>query len=86
MLDQENYANGQKVHEVVKSKLTCFFKTGKVKAEGRLENILMEGVWNFYRERGQLWQVGNFKNGTWVRYDKNEQVAYQETFVDDKIV
>jgi len=40
----------------------------------------------FYRETGQLWQVGNFKDGQkhgpWVRYDKKEKLAYQETFTN----
>ncbi len=40
------YANGQKVQELVGNKLTYFFKNGKVKAEGTLENELMEGEWN----------------------------------------
>ena len=50
----------------------------------------MQGEWKFYRETGQLWQVGNFekgkKNGCWVRYDKNNQLEYNETFVNDKKV
>ena len=44
----------------------------------------MEGKWIFYRETGQLWQVGNFKggqkHGPWVRYDKNDALEYQEIF------
>jgi antitoxin component YwqK of YwqJK toxin-antitoxin module len=50
----------------------------------------MEGEWKFYRETGQLWQVGNFKNnmknGKWLRYDKNNKLEYQEIFRDNKIV
>ncbi|MEP6846726.1 MAG: hypothetical protein ABI861_12005 [Panacibacter sp.] len=61
-----------------------------MKAEGLLINDKMEGEWKFYRETGQLWQVGNFKNdmknGTWLRYDKNDKLEYQETFKDNKIV
>jgi antitoxin component YwqK of YwqJK toxin-antitoxin module len=44
----------------------------------------MEGEWTFYRETGQLWQVGNFKggqkHGPWVRYGKNDALEYQEIF------
>jgi antitoxin component YwqK of YwqJK toxin-antitoxin module len=50
----------------------------------------MEGEWIFYRETGQLWQIGNFKNskkhGHWIRYDRNNQIEYNETFIDNKIV
>lgn len=48
----------------------------------------MEGEWKFYRETGQLWVVGNFKagkkNGRWVRYDRNDKLESDESFVDDK--
>lgn len=68
--------------------MTYFFKNGKVKAEGLFISEIMEGVWEFYRETGQLWQVGNFnhgmKNGSWVRYDTNGKVEYQETFENIK--
>ena len=41
-------------------------------------NGQMEGKWIFYRETGQLWQLGNFKNhkknGSWIRYDKNGKI------------
>lgn len=50
----------------------------------------MEGEWKFYRATGQLWQIGNFKNsiknGTFMRYDKNDQLEYQENFEDNKMV
>jgi antitoxin component YwqK of YwqJK toxin-antitoxin module len=44
----------------------------------------MEEEWIFYRETGQLWQVGNFKggqkHGPWVRYNKQDALEYQEVF------
>ena len=90
MLDKKNYANDQKINELIGNKLTYFFKNGKVKAVGTFENDQMQGEWKFYRETGQLWQVGNFKNnkknGTWIRYNKKDQLEYQETFKDDKII
>ncbi|MDR0661511.1 MAG: hypothetical protein LBG19_12160 [Prevotellaceae bacterium] len=50
----------------------------------------MEGEWIFYRKTGQLWQISNFKDGKKhdlrSRYDKRDQVEYQETFFEDKIV
>ena len=50
----------------------------------------MEGEWIFYRETGQLWQVGNFKrgkiDGPWVRYDKKNNVEYKEYFENGVIV
>lgn len=90
ILDKKNYANGQRSQELNGDKMTYFFKNGKVKAEGLFINDLMEGEWKFYRETGQLWQVGNFKggrkNGPWLRYDKQDQPEYQETFENDKVI
>ena len=90
MLDKKNYSNGQKVQELKGNRLTYFFKNGKVKVEGFFENNLMEDKWISYRETGQLWQVGNFKrgkkNGSWVRYDKNDSVEYKEYFENGVIV
>jgi antitoxin component YwqK of YwqJK toxin-antitoxin module len=61
-----------------------------MKATGLFVDNKMEGEWKFYRETGQLWQIGNFKdgkkNGPWVRYDKNDQLEYQETFENDKFI
>jgi len=90
MLEKKNYSNGQKVFEIVGDRLTYFYKNGILKAEGLYINDLMEGEWKFYRETGQLWQIGNFKNskknGSWIRWDKNNQVEYQEDFEADKKV
>lgn len=89
MMKNKEYINGQKTHEQIGEKLTYFYKDGKVKAEGVSINDLMQGEWKFYRESGQLWQVGNFKNnqkhGKWVRYDKQGHLEYDETFQDGKI-
>jgi antitoxin component YwqK of YwqJK toxin-antitoxin module len=90
MLKNQEYANGQTTYELVGNKMTYFFKNGNIKAEGILENSQMEGEWRFYRETGQLWQVGNFinnmKHGTWIRYDKDGKLEYSETFNNNKIV
>lgn len=90
MMNKKQYVNGQKTFEQVVDKLTYFFKDGKIKAEGISIKGLMQGEWKFYRENGQLWQVGNFKNdmknGTWLRYDKNDKLEYEETFKDNKIL
>ena len=47
MLENKNYANGQKVYELNSDKLTYFFKTGKIKATGPYINGKMEGEWLF---------------------------------------
>ena len=90
MLKNKEYANGQKTYELVGNKMTYFFKNRKIKAEGILENDQMQGEWRFYRETGQLWQVGNFinnkKDGTWIRYDKDGKLEYSETFNNNKVV
>lgn len=90
MLEHKEYANGQRVFELIGNQLTYFFKSGQVKAVGRYEDGQMEGEWRFYRETGQLWQVGHFaggkKNGTWSRYDRNDRLEYLETFENDRKV
>ncbi|WP_048919746.1 toxin-antitoxin system YwqK family antitoxin [Rufibacter radiotolerans] len=90
MLAKKNYANGQKVHEQTEDTLTYFFKNGKVKATGPFTDNQMQGEWTFYRETGQLWQVGHFKDnqkhGSFVRYDRNDQVEYQEDFDNGKLL
>lgn len=84
MMKKKQYANGQPTYEQTGDTLTYFFKDGKVKAQGASINGMMEGEWKFYRESGQLWQVGNFRNdqkhGPWIRYDKNGQLEYDEQF------
>ena len=89
-MENKTYKNGQIVSEQKGNQLTYFYKNAKVKAKGIFENNLMQGEWIFYRETGQLWQVGNFKNsikhGHFIRYDRNDKVEYDENFVDGKIV
>jgi len=89
MMKNKAYSNGQKTFEQVGKELTYFFKNGKTKAEGVSINEIMEGEWKFYRETGQLWQVGNFKegqkHGPWIRYDKKGKIEYQETFINGNL-
>ncbi len=90
MLNKKHYANGQKVYELTDTTLTFFYKNGNLKATGPFKNELIEGDWIFYRESGQLWQTGSFehnqKHGRFVRYDKNDEVEYDQTFVKGKLV
>jgi antitoxin component YwqK of YwqJK toxin-antitoxin module len=89
-MKHNEFVNGQKMVEQKGDQLTYFFKNGKVKADGISKLGMMEGEWMFYRETGQLWQVGNFKNGqkhgSWVRYDKTNNVEYEESFFEGKMV
>ena len=90
MMKNKEYSNGQKTFEQTGDRLTYFFKNGKIKAEGFFINEIMEGEWKFYRETGQLWQVGNFnagqKHGSWLRYDKMDRLEYKESFLNGKLV
>ena len=90
MMKNNTYSNGQKTFEQVGEELTYFFKNGKIKAEGISINGIMEGEWKFYRETGQLWQVGNFKegqkHGSWIRYDKKGKLEYEETFTNGNLM
>jgi antitoxin component YwqK of YwqJK toxin-antitoxin module len=89
MMKNKHYVNGQKTYEQVGDKLTHFFKNGKIKAKGVSTTEIMEGEWKFYRETGQLWQVGNFKegqkHGSWIRYDKKGKLEYEEQFINGKL-
>lgn len=89
MLEKKFYANGQKIYDLDGDRLTFYYKNGTVKAEGPYPKA-MEGEWRFYRETGQLWQIGNFKNdqkhGLFIRYDRNDKIEYQENFENGKII
>ena len=89
-LGKDTYVNGQKIYVIEGNILTFFLKDGKVKAQGLFENGMMQGEWRFYRATGQLWEIGHFKDdkkdGSWIRYDKNDQVEYNEVFKDGKIL
>jgi len=89
-MENAAYKNRQIISEQKGNLLTYYYKNGKVKATGIFENNLMQGEWIFYRETGQLWQVGNFKDsikhGHFVRYDRNDKVEYDEHFADGKKV
>jgi uncharacterized protein YdhG (YjbR/CyaY superfamily) len=89
MQEKTHYQNGQKIYESNGNRLTYFYKSGKIKAEGIYENEMMQGEWKFYDEAGALIQTGHFKDhkkeGLWERYEKG-RLTYRETFVDNKIV
>ena len=84
MMKNKIYSNGQKTFEQSGDLLTYYFKNGKVKAKGRSVYDLIEGEWIFFRETGQLLQIGNFKrgqkHGSWIRYDIQDVLEYQEVF------
>ncbi|QYK42406.1 MAG: hypothetical protein KF887_04585 [Paracoccaceae bacterium] len=88
MQGKEFYANGQRVWQQQGDTLTYFFRSGIVKAQGRWDAGVMQGEWRFYRENGDLWQIGNFrdgqKHGTWVRHDRSGGIEYSETFADGR--
>ena len=84
------YANGQIAYVQEGDNLTYFYKSGKIKARGISIDGIMQEEWRFYRETGQLWQIGNFKDnqkhGSWIRYDKEDQIEYDENFENGKII
>ena len=86
---KKKYANGQKVFKQEGDTLTYFYKNGSIKARGISINGMMQGEWIFYRETGQLWQIGNFKDnqkhGSFIRYDRNDQLEYDENFENGKL-
>lgn len=90
MQSKTHYTNGQKIYEQKGNILTYYFKTGIVKVRGKSVAGVMEGKWIFNRDGGQLWQVGNFKQGVkqgeWVRYNKVGKLEYRENFEGGKKV
>jgi antitoxin component YwqK of YwqJK toxin-antitoxin module len=89
-MNDKQYKNGQIISEQTGDQLTYFYKNGKIKAQGTSINNIMEGKWTFYRETGQLWQIGHFKNGqkhgNFTRYDSNNNVEYDENFHESKLI
>lgn len=90
MLEKKSYSNGQNIYEVKDNVLTYYYKDGKIKASGNYINGLMEGEWRFYWQEGLVWQVGYFKqskkHGVWIRFDKNGEITYNQTFENGKQV
>ncbi len=90
MQGRTHYANGQPIARQEGDMLTYYFKTGLKKAEGACLNGVMQGEWRFWRETGDLWQVGHFrdgaKHGPWVRYRRDGSVEKAEVFADGKAV
>ncbi len=88
MKTKQFYKNGQPVLEQNGYILTYFYKNGNLKARGISIEGVMEGEWIFYRENGQLWQTAGFKSnakhGRWLRYNRNDQVEYDEIFDNGK--
>lgn len=88
-MKKKTFSNGRPTYTLEGHYLTYFFKNGKVKAEGKSVDGVMQGEWKFYRETGRLWQVGHFKDnqkhGTWIRYDKQGNLEYNETFENGTI-
>ena len=90
MLEKRKYANGQDVYKLSGDRLTYFFKTGELKAFGDFIDEKMCGKWTFYRETGQLWQIGHFENnqkhGHFIRYNRQDEVEYDEEFDSGKLI
>ena len=88
MHDKKTYANGQSIKSQEGEQLSYYFKTGIIKARGLFIEGQMEGEWKFYRETGQLWQIGHFKNEvknrSWLRYDKVGKLEYDKVFENGK--
>lgn len=90
MRGRTHYANGHPVFRHEGETLTYFFKTGLKKAEGRSVEGVMQGEWRFWRETGELWQVGHFrdglKHGPWQRLARNGTEEKRETFAEGRPV
>ncbi len=83
-----HYKNGQRTFEQKGDILTYYYKDGSVRGYGPSIDGKMQGKWIFYRGTGQLWAVSHFKDdkkhGLWLRYDRNGDEEFRETFEDGK--
>lgn len=90
MQGKTHYANGQPVFRQEGYTLTYYFKTGLKKAEGPSIDGVMQGAWRFWRDSGELWQVGHFrdgqKHGTWLRHARDGSVEMRAQFAHGKAV
>ena len=84
----ERYINGQIKVVQTGDTLTHYYKNGEIKARGMSIEGMMQGEWQFFRQDGQLMQIGNLqdnqKHGLWVRYDVEGNEEYRETFAYGK--
>lgn len=89
MTNKTHYTNGQIVRTLEGDRLTYFYKSGKIKAQGRFVNDKMQGEWRFYAEDGRLMQIGHLKDdikeGAWTRFNEQGEVEYDELFANGKI-
>ncbi|MEO6728851.1 MAG: hypothetical protein ABIM99_02920 [Candidatus Dojkabacteria bacterium] len=62
-------------------------KNGQLKAIGKMVDGKMDGKWEWWRESGEFWQEGHFKNGsregTWTRYGRDGNVEKIKKFKDN---
>jgi len=90
MNGKTHYKNGQAIFEQDGDILSYYYKNGQLKARGTSIDGVMQGEWIFYRESGQLWQIGNFKDnkkhGSFIRYNREDEVEYNETFNEGKLL
>jgi antitoxin component YwqK of YwqJK toxin-antitoxin module len=89
MITNKTYKNGQKITSQKGDAFTYFFKSGIIRAQGKMVGGVMEGKWIFNRGTGELWQIGHFKanqkHGRWVRYDRKGKPEYDEEFENSKL-
>ena len=85
----EKYSNGQNVSKQKDDILTYYFIDGRIKAQGKFINGVMQGKWIFNKKEGYLWQVGYFddqgkQHDTWVVYSKDGSVEKEKHFEHGK--
>lgn len=90
MQQGDRYKNGQIKSDQQGDTLTWYFANGNIKARGLSIKGVMQGEWRFFRETGQLWQVGHLlndqKHGAWIRYDRKGNEEYRENFAHGKVI
>lgn len=90
MKNSGKYSNGQIISEQKGDVLTYYHIDGKIKAQGKYVDGMMQGKWIFNKKEGYLWNVGHFKDskkhGKWIRYKSDGSIEKEESFEDGKKV
>lgn len=84
MKNTGKYSNGQIISEIKGDVFTFYHKDGKIKAQGKYIDGLVQGKWIFNKKEGYLWNVGNFKDnkkhGKWTRYKSDGSIEKAEVY------
>lgn len=69
-------------------KVKSYYPSGKIEAEGRLKNGMMDGKWISWYENGKKQREENYKagnlNGRLTTWDEQGNITYDAEYLDGK--